>query len=115
MAPIGGMLVLWLWRLPSQSFCSEMSRHSVGQRAVDTAARRPVLRIVPTFHIALLDDLIRPPQQRRRDREAEGLGGLEVDHQLELRGLLYGEIGRLRALEDLVHVSGGATPLVRQT
>src|SRR5882724_2526296 len=33
----------------------------------------------------LLNDLIRPPQQRRRDREAEGLGGLEVDDQLELQ------------------------------
>src|SRR5512132_408791 len=30
--------------------------------------------------------LIRPQQQRLRDREAEGLGGLEIDHQLELGG-----------------------------
>src|SRR6266478_699523 len=30
----------------------------------------------------LLDHLIRPLQERRRDREAEGLGGLEVDHEL---------------------------------
>ena len=29
---------------------------------------------------ASLYDLIRPRQHRRRDREAEGLGGLEVDH-----------------------------------
>src|SRR5712691_361012 len=29
------------------------------------------------------DDLIRPPQERRRDRQAEGLGGLEVDDPLE--------------------------------
>ena len=28
---------------------------------------------------ALLDHLIRPLQERRRDRQAEGLGGLEVD------------------------------------
>ena len=37
---------------------------------------------------ALLDHLIRPLQQRLGDRQAEGLGGLEVDDQLELRGLL---------------------------
>ena len=28
----------------------------------------------------LLNHLIRPLQKRRRDRQAEGLGGLEVDH-----------------------------------
>ena len=37
-----------------------------------------------------LDHLIRPLQQRRRDRQAERFGGLEVDHQLELGGLLTG-------------------------
>src|SRR5262249_5992621 len=51
----------------------------------------------------LFDDLIRPQQQRRWDREAKGLGGLEVDDQFELRRLLDGEVGRLGALEDLVH------------
>jgi len=30
-----------------------------------------------------LNDLIRSPQQRRRDGEAEGLGGLEVDDKIE--------------------------------
>ena len=44
--------------------------------------------------ILLFDHLIRPRQQRRRDREAEGLGGLEVDDQLELRGLFDRKIGR---------------------
>jgi hypothetical protein len=41
----------------------------------------------------LLDHLIRAPQERRRDRQAERLGRLEVDHQLELRRLLDGQIG----------------------
>jgi hypothetical protein len=36
---------------------------------------------------ALLDDLVRPPQHRRRNRKAERLGGLEIDHQLQLRRL----------------------------
>ena len=40
--------------------------------------------------VHLLDHLIRPRQQRRRDREAEGLGGLEVDHEVELGRLLDG-------------------------
>ena len=37
---------------------------------------------------ALLDHLGRLEEQRLRDCEAERLGGLEVDHQLEFRGLL---------------------------
>jgi len=56
---------------------------------------------------ASLDRLIRPQQQRRRNREAERLRGLEVDDQLELGGLLDGKISRLGALQDPVDVSGG--------
>src|SRR5712671_5864053 len=40
-----------------------------------------------------IDHLIRPLEERRRDREAEGLRRLEVDDQLELGGLLDGELG----------------------
>ena len=36
----------------------------------------------------LLDDLVRSQQQRLRDRQAQSFGGLQVDHQLELRRLL---------------------------
>src|SRR6266581_1169071 len=42
-----------------------------------------------------------------RDRDAESLGGLEVDDQFELRGLLDGQVARLRALENPVHVACG--------
>src|SRR5580704_2215459 len=44
-----------------------------------------------------------PREQRLRDGEAERLRGLEVDYQLEPGRLLYRQIGRLCALEDLVH------------
>src|SRR5262249_8296118 len=59
----------------------------------------------------LLDDLVRPRQDRLRDREAEGPGRLEVDHQFELRGLLDGEVGRLGTFQDLVDIQG--CPLVQ--
>ena len=36
----------------------------------------------------LLDHLIRPLQERRRDRQAQSLGGLEVDRQVISRRLL---------------------------
>jgi hypothetical protein len=51
----------------------------------------------------LLDDLVRPLQQRLRDCEAERLGGLEVDDKLELRWLFDGKIGGLGALQDLIY------------
>src|SRR5258708_32828605 len=60
-----------------------------------------------------INDLIRLSQQRLRDREAEGFGGLEVDDQLELRRLLDREIPRLRALEDLVDEESRAPEEIR--
>src|SRR5260370_8772683 len=41
-----------------------------------------------------LDHLICPLQERRRDREAEGLGGPEIDDHLELRRLPYPQLRR---------------------
>src|SRR5262245_20113119 len=58
-----------------------------------------------------LEDLVRTGQQRRRDRQAERLGGLQVDHQLELCRLLDGEIGGPRAFQDLGDVLGRVTKI----
>jgi hypothetical protein len=49
---------------------------------IEKKARLPVAKS--------LDHFVRPRQHRLRDREAERLGGLEVEHQLELRWLLDG-------------------------
>src|SRR5437773_1162194 len=87
--PAGGRLVAGLDAYPFRFFVRKIS---VSER-----------------HIALLDHFIRPPQQRRRDRQAERLGGLEVDDQLEFGRLLHGEIGGLRAFQDLVDVLGRST------
>jgi hypothetical protein len=57
-----------------------------------------------------LNHLIRPQQEPRRDREAEGLGGLQVDDQLERCRLLDWQIAGLGALEDLVDGIGRASP-----
>src|SRR5438034_399862 len=53
------------------------------------------------------------PQQRRRDRQAERLGGLEVDDELELLGLLDGHVAGLGPFEDLVLVACGTPKQVR--
>src|SRR3970040_2366706 len=64
--------------------------------------------------LSLLDDLVGAKQQRLRNGQAQGLGGLEVDDELELGRLLDREIGRLGALEDLVDVDRRPAPHVRQ-
>ena len=46
----------------------------------------PIDRLAAT-EVWLLDHVIRPLQERRRDRQAESLGGVEVDDEFELRGL----------------------------
>jgi hypothetical protein len=43
----------------------------------------PPPSVSPSKSIALFDHLIRPQQQRQWDGEAERLGGLEVDDELE--------------------------------
>ena len=42
---------------------------------------------------------VRSRQHIRWNREADLLGRLETDHQLELRGLLHGQISRFRTLD----------------
>src|SRR5262245_2045935 len=56
--------------------------------------RTPWNSTKPTSNLARLvgadsfDDFVGPRQYRRWDGQTEGLGGLEIDHEFELRGLL---------------------------
>jgi hypothetical protein len=63
----------------------------------------------------LSDHLVCLEEERRRDREAQGLRSLQVDDKLKCRGLLDGEVSRLGPFEDLVHVRGDALPLLGRT
>ena len=54
------------------------------------------------------DHSVRSRQHIWWDREADLLGGFEIDDQLELGGLLDGKIGWLRAFEYPVNIYGGA-------
>ena len=49
------------------------------------------------------DHLIGSQQRRSCDIEAERLGGLEVEHKIELGRLLDRDVGGLGAFEDFVH------------
>src|SRR6266850_3068837 len=82
------------------------------RRVAQQGGRRPKCRGMLAG--PLLDDLIRPLQHRLRDRQAEGLGRPVVDHQLERCWLLDRKVTWLRALQDLVHVSGGPPPQIRE-
>src|SRR5688500_9310291 len=53
----------------------------------------------------LLDDVVRPRQQRGRDGEAERFCSLQVDQQLELARLLHWNFAWPGAFQDLVHVA----------
>src|SRR6266542_3202908 len=61
----------------------------------------------PRLNRTSLDNLVRAQQQRRRDRQAECLGGPQVDVYFVVGRLLDREIPGLRALGDLVDVGGG--------
>src|ERR1700747_1408682 len=57
--------------------------------------------------LSLFDHLVGKVEHGQRDREAQRLGGFEVDDQLVLGRLLDREIGRTGALEDAVDVGCG--------
>src|SRR6266849_3721903 len=96
-----------MWPIPAHESSQVRSAHRprsydrIEHRAKPTAARRSWPRWSSTV---LLDHLVRPLQQGLRDRQPERLRGFQVDHQLELRRLLDGQVGRFGALEDLVDV-----------
>src|SRR5947209_3088596 len=67
----------------------------------------------PQLTASSFDHLVGLREDGRRYGKAKHFGSLEVDDQIELRGLFHGQASRLGALEDLVDVAHGATVLLR--
>src|SRR5262249_36956588 len=60
-----------------------------------------------------LDHLVRSRQHVRRNRQADLLRCLQVDHKLKLSCLLYRQVSRFGAFQDLVDVVGRTPVTVR--
>src|SRR3954471_3330090 len=60
----------------------------------------------------LFDDFIGAYEKRLWNSDAERIGSLEVDKQLELGGLLDGQVCRLCTLQYPVHIGRGAAKQV---
>src|SRR5262249_38414713 len=58
--------------------------------------------------------LVSSRQHIRRYRQADLLGCLQIDDELELGRLLHWQIGRLGTFEDFICEDGSAIPLVNQ-
>jgi hypothetical protein len=59
--------------------------------------------------VSLLDDLVRPVQNRFGNRQADLLGSFQIDDALKLRRLLHGEIGGFAAVENPIDKIGNTT------
>jgi hypothetical protein len=102
----------WTWTFSAGTVLAGSST-GIAFWHMESSKATPIQPRASVEPMRLLNHLIRPPQQRRRDRQAEGLGRLEVDDQLELRRLLDGKLARVFALQDPVHVSGSARLEIR--
>jgi len=58
-----------------------------------------VQQIIPSF-----DHIVSASQERRRNSQSKCLGGLQIDDQLELDGLVDGKVSRFGALEKFSDV-----------
>jgi hypothetical protein len=74
-------------------------------RIAEIAAVDPSLKWC-VHRSSLLDQLVGGGEERFRQSQAEGFGGLEVDHQREFRGLLDRQIRGLHALEQSSNILG---------
>ena len=57
--------------------------------------------------LRLLDHLVGPAEQRKRDRNAECVGRLKIEEHLDFRGLLHWQIAWLLSLDNPAGIDAG--------
>src|SRR5262249_61542182 len=82
------MIFAWI----NDALCRPHPRHDTGDRS--------------------LDQLVREHQEQDRDRHAEGLGGFEIDDELEFGWLLHRQFSRLRPTQNPINILSRAPELV---
>ena len=68
-----------------------------------------IMILATAVALFLLDHSVRPVEHRRRNREADLLRGLQVDHQIELHRLLHGKVSRLGAFQNPIDIARGVS------
>src|SRR5262249_37602568 len=103
------------------AFCNRLSEHRKRSQGVPKEQTSPKWRVkrpgqrsnTYVSRRGSANHLVRQHQEVRGYCDFEGLGRLEVEDQLELGGLLHGQVGCLGAFEDLVHIDGSAPVCVK--
>src|SRR5262252_2510758 len=89
-------------------------------RTIPLAGMRPSVELQaadaqPISHCRLFDRLVGAAKEGDRDSQPERLGRLHVDQELNLGGLLHGQIGRLLALENASSIDALEPIIVRKS
>ena len=101
-----------------QSATSHIEDPNVGserrRRVNSSRPAAPLPWSTPHRRTRSFDDLIGSQDERRGNRQADGLGRPLADHQLERCWLLDRKVTRLRALQDLVDETRSPSPNLHQ-
>ena len=85
---------------------------STSNNCRDDAVPRTAERCQNQTSARLFDDRVSAGDQRRRYGQSHCLGGLEIEHQLELRGLEEWQVARPGPLEDAANINAALVVLV---
>ena len=86
------------------------SQFDVRSRLRKSGLHRMVFLLLST-NLHSFDHLIRPCQHIRWNRQADLLGRFWVDDEFKLRRLFHRQVGGLSALQNFIHIDGGAPGL----